>query len=192
MLIAGIVKNSFVDYPGMIAFVVFMKGCNMDCYYCHNRHIIDGSKCILHEENSVVEIIKQRIGFIDAVVISGGEPTLQKGLAEFAAKIKALGLKVKLDTNGMRPDVIQALLDQGLLDFIAMDIKATWAKYAEITHCEADTDAIKRSIAIIEGSGIPHEFRTVRATELTDDDIAEIRTYVADGTLTVNEMKTYK
>ncbi len=180
MKIAGINYNSFIDYPGCIAAVVFTAGCNLDCNYCHNHRIIDASRVEPLDTRAVLDELHKRATLIDAVVVSGGEPTLQPqpDLADFLRSVRGMGLRTKLDTNGTRPDVIQALLEQELLDRIAMDIKATWDKYAAITRHDADTAAIRRSIAVIEASGVPHEFRTVHARELTNADLAEIRSYI--------------
>ena len=128
MKIAGFNKTSFVDYPGKIACVVFTPHCNMRCDYCHNKHILEGYVPLI-DEGEIFDHIEKRKGMISALVITGGEPTLQAGLVDFIKKVKALDLAVKLDTNGSKPELIKDLLDQDLLDYIAMDIKSPFDKY---------------------------------------------------------------
>ncbi len=172
MEIAGFVKNSFVDYPGNIAATVFTCGCNMNCWYCHNRALISAQKGE-YDEHKIIEFLKERKGFLDAVVISGGEPTLQPDLAEFITKVKDLGYLVKLDTNGTNPEVLESLIKKGLIDYIAMDIKAPFKKYKNITMVP-DIEKIKQSVNIIKNSQVAYEFRTTFAPTLSIDDIKQI------------------
>lgn len=175
MRIAGFEKNSAVDYPGKISAVVFTPGCNMDCYYCHNRSLLSpGAEDSLINPQAVFEFLKVRKFIIDAVVITGGEPTSQKDLENFIRRVKKLGLLVKLDTNGTRPWIIKSLLEQNLIDFIAMDIKAPAEKYQQIAGTKVDLTAIEKSIDLILASDIPHEFRTTVAPGLTRQDIVKI------------------
>lgn len=129
MLIGGLHKCSTVDYPGLLSLVIFTCGCNMNCSYCHNRELISSRMDSVYEVKEITEFLHKRKGLIDAVVISGGEPTLQADLIDFVADVKALGFKVKLDTNGTRPEVLEKLIESGMVDFIAMDIKAPPEKY---------------------------------------------------------------
>lgn len=172
MLIAGFQKTSFVDYPGQPCAVVFTPYCNMDCVYCHNAHIIKRDAPLIPED-PVLEYLEKRVGLLGAVVISGGEPTLQQNLEAFILRVRTFGYAVKLDTNGTKPQVLLSLLSKKLLDYIAMDIKAPANKYDEITHSCVDMDAIRRSIAVIRNSGIPHEFRLTFAPQLTQEDALE-------------------
>ena len=172
MKIAGLQKSSFVDFPGSPCAVVFTPRCNMNCAYCHNAHILFGSPRLLPEDE-VLAFLKKRAGLLTAVTVSGGEPTLQGDLSEFLQKARALGYRTKLDTNGLRPDVLARLLREGLLDYVAMDIKAPFAKYDLVTRTKNDLTAIKKSIAILRSSRLEHEFRTTFFPELTADDIAE-------------------
>ncbi|NLD47312.1 MAG: anaerobic ribonucleoside-triphosphate reductase activating protein, partial [Clostridiaceae bacterium] len=150
MKIAGIQKNSFVDFPGKVSAVLFTPGCNMNCFYCHNRRLLS-----LNENEDVVEIdevsqlLAKRKGFLDAVVISGGEPTLQTGLGRFLEKLKGIGYKVKLDTNGTNPQVIESLIGNNLVDYIAMDIKAPFERYSEVCCTDVDAESIRRSIKVL-------------------------------------------
>lgn len=176
MNIAGFVKTSFVDYPGKIASVVFTQGCNLRCTYCHNFNLLeikDTPACISPEE--IFGFLVKRKGMIDAVVVSGGEPTLQKDLPGFIEKLKELGLLVKLDTNGTKPDIIKALINAGLLDYIAMDLKAPLHKHEQVTGTScSELASIFRSAEIIKSCGHAHEFRTTLCPELEAEDIVRI------------------
>ncbi|MFA6981952.1 MAG: anaerobic ribonucleoside-triphosphate reductase activating protein [Patescibacteria group bacterium] len=161
MLIVGLQKFSLLDYPGRVSCIVFTVGCNFGCGYCHNPELIRISKNspFLDEEELLGFLVKRK-GKLDAVVITGGEPTLQKDLCDFIKKVKAMGFLVKLDTNGTNPDVLSLLLDEKLLDYIAMDIKGPLARYSEIVNKDVDVNKINESIQIIMNSRVDHEFRT--------------------------------
>jgi len=176
MKIGGLQKVSLIDYPGEISSIIFLQGCNFKCPYCHNPELVD-SKLFGHclQEKDVLEFLKTRIGKIDAVTITGGEPTVQNDLMPFIRRIKKMGFAVKLDSNGSKPEVIQNLLSEKLLDFIAMDIKAPLEKYEKIARVPLKTDLIKESINIILQAKIPHEFRTTVVQSLiTESDILKI------------------
>jgi pyruvate formate lyase activating enzyme len=170
MRIAGFTRNSFVDYPGRIASVVFLAGCNYDCFFCHNRAII-GQSAPAIEEEPLWEFFAKRQGLLDAVVITGGEPTLQDGLADFISKIKSYGYLAKLDTNGSRPEVVRTLLDSKLLDYVALDIKAPWKLYREYCGADADFTKVLDTLTLLRGSGINYECRTTFLPQLTSHDI---------------------
>lgn len=176
MKIAGFVKTSFVDYPGKIASVVFTQGCNLKCSYCHNHTLLDSSdasKRILPEQ--IFQYLSKRKGMIDAVVVSGGEPTLQKNLHAFIQELKRMNLLVKLDTNGTNPESLRALINHGLLDFIAMDLKAPLSKYERIAGTSPlELLSIRKSVDIIKNSGLAHEFRTTFCPGLEEADILSI------------------
>lgn len=172
MEISGLIKNSFVDYPKNIACVVFTAGCNMNCWYCHNHDLISETKGEIDEEY-VFSLLEERKKFLDGVVITGGEPTLQPDLTEFIKKVKAIGLKVKLDTNGTNLSVVKKLVNAGLLDYIAMDVKAPLSKYSVITSVP-NIQEIKDSIEYIKNCGVDYEFRTTFAPNLTSDDIKQL------------------
>ncbi len=173
MKIAGMQKTSFVDYPGKLACVVFTPHCNMKCPYCHNKHILSGNIPLIDEEE-VFAYLKKRQDVLGAVVVTGGEPTLQKDLAGFIKAVKELGYPVKLDTNGTNPAVIKSLFDNKLLDYVAMDVKAPLHKYYEAAGCPVNVNAIAESIRLLKASDIPHEFRTTFAPCLNEDDILAI------------------
>lgn len=172
MLIAGFQKTSFIDFPGQPCSVVFTPYCNFDCVYCHNAYIL-GRTAPLMDEAPVLDYLEKRAGLLGAVVISGGEPTLQQNLEAFILRVRELGYLTKLDTNGSKPAVLQQLIAKGLVDYIAMDIKAPLEQYDEIARTHVDTDAIRRSIAILRNSAIQHEFRLTFAPQLTPQDALE-------------------
>lgn len=175
MRIGAFQKTSLVDYPDRVAAVVYTQGCNMRCPFCHNPSMVL-PECFERAipEAEIFSALLRRQDRLEAVVITGGEPTLQGDLVEFVGKIRSLGLLVKLDTNGTRPEVIQALLRDELLDYIAMDVKAPLPNYAQLTGRPVDAEAIRRSVWLIRNAGIPYEFRTT----------------VVPGMHTVREIKT--
>lgn len=172
MEISGLIKNSFVDYPKNIACVVFTAGCNMNCWYCHNHNLISETKGVISEDY-VFNLLEERKKFLDGVVITGGEPTLQPDLKQFIKKVKEIGLKVKLDTNGTNLKMVKELVEENLLDYIAMDVKAPLKKYSVITTVPNITE-IKDSIEYIKTCGVDYEFRTTFSPNLTTDDIKEL------------------
>lgn len=171
MQIAGFEKNSLVDFPKTLASVIFAPGCNMNCWYCHNAGIQNNQELTM---DAILEFLKKRVGFIDGVVFSGGEVTLQPDLAEQMQKVKELGFKVKLDTNGTNPDVLINLVNSGLVDYVAMDIKAPLSKYKQITRTDDNIENIKKSIAFLMEDKVDYEFRTTFSPDLFVDDIKEI------------------
>ena len=182
MRISGFEKNSVVDYPGKLAAVFFTPGCNMDCFYCHNRSLLaPGAKDSVLDNQAIFEFLKSRRLIIDAVVITGGEPTLQIDLPKFAKRVKSLGFLVKLDTNGTKPWIIRNLIENNLVDFIAMDIKAPIDKYKQVANRDIDITAINESIDLIIGSGVEHEFRTTFAPTLNKLDILKIAARVRNS-----------
>ncbi|HCJ56015.1 7-carboxy-7-deazaguanine synthase [bioreactor metagenome] len=176
MNISGFIKTSFVDYPGEIASVVFTQGCNLNCSYCHNAGLIgrgNGTGEVATEE--VFHWLSKRKGMIGAVVISGGEPMLQRDINDFAKKLKSRGLRVKLDTNGTDPDALKSLIRHRLLDYIAMDLKAPLCKYVSICRTkDLNLALIKESVEIIKESGLQYEFRTTLCPELESEDVLSI------------------
>ncbi len=176
MKIGGLQRVSLIDYPGMISAIIFLQGCNFKCSYCHNPELVDPGlfrTCI--RENDVMEFLDARKGKLDAVSITGGEPTIQEKLPAFIRQIKKMGFAVKLDTNGSRPHIIKVLTAEKLLDYIAMDIKAPLDKYKNIANAHIDPESIKESIQLILKAKIPYEFRTtVVESQLEEDDILKI------------------
>ncbi|MFA5994468.1 MAG: anaerobic ribonucleoside-triphosphate reductase activating protein [Parcubacteria group bacterium] len=161
MIIGGYQKLTLIDYPGCIATTVFTVGCNFRCPFCHNPELVDLR--LERDDRSAQEFfdfLARRVGKLDGVCITGGEPTLQPDIVEFIRKIKAMGFAVKLDSNGTNPTVLQKLIDEKLIDYIAMDIKSQPEKYDAVTGVVGDIVRIKKSVALIMVSGLPYEFRT--------------------------------
>ena len=167
MQIAGLVKNSFVDYPGLVAAVVFVPGCNMDCWYCHNRALWKSGHRL--ETAEVMRFLEKRCGFLDGVVVSGGEPTLQPDLPQLIRDVKAMGYRVKLDTNGLKPDVVEALLAD--LDYVAMDIKAPPGQLGRVVSFDLCDEPVWRCADMLVKSDSDYEFRTTFMPTL---DVADI------------------
>ncbi|MBN2299500.1 MAG: anaerobic ribonucleoside-triphosphate reductase activating protein [Deltaproteobacteria bacterium] len=187
MKIGQIQKTSLIDYPGKISMIIFTLGCNFSCPYCHNPELVDPGRFLDPiPEDEVVAFLKKRAGQIDAVVITGGEPTIQADLIKFMEKLKDMGYLIKLDTNGTNPEMLRKAIDKGIVDYIAMDIKAPLKMYDAITRTVVDTNSIKSSIQLIMDSPIQYEFRTtVSKSLLNTEDIMHIghmikgaRTYV--------------
>ena len=162
MHLGGIQKSSLVDYPGKLSSVIFFAGCNFDCPYCHNPDLARGCATCPADLTAanICDFLKQRRGFLDGVVVSGGEPTLQPGLPGLCEEIKGFGYPVKLDTNGSRPQVLQELINNSLVDYIAMDLKTDPVLYRSYIKPGCNPDPILDSIRIIMASGIDYEFRT--------------------------------
>lgn len=186
VFIAGFIPNTFSDWPGKITSMVFLGGCNMRCYYCHNHRILcDTSNTIPYD--GVLERIKEQIGFIDGVVISGGEPTLHPHLRKIINSIRELGLPVKIHTNGTNPKLIKELVNEGLLDFVAMDIKAPFEKYEKITCVHVNMDNIRGSIDFLKSQNkVGYLFRITPAPNLTEQDIEKVKEIAGEGNLKIN------
>lgn len=169
MIIGGLQKTSLLDFPEKIAAIVFTMGCNFRCGYCHNPELINGEAKI----EEVFEFLKTRQGKLDGVVITGGEPCLQKDLPEFIKLVKELGFAVKLDTNGSFPEMLEKVLPD--LDYVAMDIKAPLEKYSQIVNVDVDTSKILKSIEVLKNGGVDYEFRTtVVKSQLSFEDFEKI------------------
>lgn len=165
-----------IDYPDKIACIVFTQGCNFRCPYCHNPELVKPEMFgeSLNEEE-FFDFLKERMGKLDAVSITGGEPTLQYDLIEFIKKIRDLGFLIKLDTNGTNPEMLKEIIDQKLVNYLAMDIKAPFSKYEEITRMPVNIEKIKQSVEMIKNSGIDYEFRTTLVKKLlSPEDIEQI------------------
>lgn len=176
MLIAGYVPCSLSDYPRLIAAVVFTQGCNWRCPWCHNKGLIplqvrEGALAV----GDVLDRIEERKGRLDGVVITGGEPTLQEGLADFIRSVKSFGFRVKLDTNGSNPEIVAALLAEHLLDFVAMDIKAPWEGYARASGLAVDVSKLQSTVQLLRGAGVAHQLRTTRWPGLSAQDFHDIQ-----------------
>ena len=175
MNIGGLLKNSTIDYPGKLSCGIFLSGCNFDCPYCHNPHLVTGcsGRAAEFDPGDIYRFIENRKGFLDGVVISGGEPTLQEDLFDLCMHIKQMGYPVKLDTNGSRPWVIKQLIDEGLVDYIAMDLKTDPTKYATYIKPNCDMTSVLESIQVIMESTIAYEFRTTCVKPIVTAQIIE-------------------
>ena len=173
MIFAGIQKNSLVDYPGLISCVLFVPGCNYDCFYCHNRQLLSGPHEVLNPAG-IREFLQKRTGLLDAVVVTGGEPTLQPDLTETLLEFRAMGYRVKLDTNGSNPGVIEKVLEGGACDYFAVDYKAPAARYAEICGPGADAAAVRRTVGLLLERKAPFEVRTTVIPQLSERDLLQM------------------
>lgn len=174
MLILGLQKLTLLDYPGRTACTVFMGGCNFRCPFCHNAPLVlPGREQEPYTEEEVLSYLKKRAGLLDGVCVSGGEPTLQEGLDAFLRQVKALGYQVKLDTNGSRPEALRALLRQGLVDYVAMDVKSSPEEYAHACGVPVDLEKVNESIDLLLSGCVDYEFRTTVVAGLHTPQIIE-------------------
>ena len=175
-MIAGLQKMTLLDYPGKVACTVFLQGCNFRCPFCHNSPLLGQPEQSLIPTEELLAFLKKRQGLLDGVCITGGEPTLHKALPELLRQIKNLGFLVKLDTNGYRPEILKSLVTQGLVDYVAMDIKNCPARYAETAGiADLDISKIEESMAFLMTGALDYEFRTTVVQEFhTQKDIAEM------------------
>ena len=174
MKIGGFQKTSLLDYPENVSAIVWTVGCNFSCPFCYNKDLVNGNVNLISEEE-ILNFLKKRQGLLDGLVISGGEPLMQKDIVEFTTRVKKLGYLIKIDTNGTFPEKLQELIDKKLVDYVAMDIKAPFKKYDKLAGKKVDINKIKKSIAIIKNSGLDYEFKTTFVPDLlTKDDIVEI------------------
>jgi len=173
MIFAGIVKTSLLDYPGKIATVLFSPGCNFNCFYCHNRALIEDFNELLNQDD-IDEYLLRRQGLIDAVVISGGEPTLYNDIIPFCAKIRSLGYLVKIDTNGSRPEAVKRILEAGVVDYFAVDYKAPKHRYAEVVNDDIDPQLILKTIELLLAHHQKFEVRTTVIPQLSLEDLVRM------------------
>jgi len=174
MKIGGLQKTSLLDYPEEVSSIIWTVGCNFNCPFCYNKGLVEGNVSDISEDE-ILSYLKKRKKLIDALVISGGEPFLQKDIKDFCKKVKKIGYKIKIDTNGTYPDKLKELIDEKLVDYIAMDIKAPFKKYELLAGKKIDIRKIKKSIKFIQESGVDYEFKTTFVPDLlTKEDIIEI------------------
>ena len=185
MKIHGLQKMTLLDFPEHVACTVFLGGCDLRCPYCHNYELATGKVPPVMEEEELLAFLAKRKGLLDGVAITGGEPCRHRDLPDFIARIRALGFAVKLDTNGTHPDMLREVLEKGLVDYVAMDVKNCPARYAltaGLTEKETDENsepafvsAVRESIRILMESGVDYEFRTTVVEELhREEDFEEI------------------
>jgi pyruvate formate lyase activating enzyme len=175
MIVGGLQKNSLIYYPGKVSCVCFLAGCNFDCPYCHNPDLVLRNMTHLRplSEDSLYRFLDARKGFLDGVVVSGGEPTLETELVPLCSRIKAMGYAVKLDTNGSRPRVIETLIGEGLVDYVAMDVKTAPERYSHFIKRGYDPAGLALSVEIIMRSGIDYEFRTTCVRPMVEPQAVE-------------------
>ena len=170
MKIHGLQKMTLLDFPGRVACTVFLGGCDLRCPFCHNAELIDGTAPAVMEEEELLAFLKKRQGLLEGVAITGGEPLLRgQELTELLGKIRDLGYPVKLDTNGTHPDRLRALLDAGLVSYVAMDVKNSPEKYAVTCGMKAmDLSPVRESVSLLMEGRTDYEFRTTTIAELHD------------------------
>ena len=170
MKIHGLQKMTLLDFPGRVACTVFFGGCDLRCPFCHNAELLDGTAPPVMDDAELLSFLKKRQGLLDGVAFTGGEPLLQKDLPELAAKIRDLGYPVKLDTNGTHPDRLNRLIRDGLVQYVAMDIKNSPERYAETAGLEEmDLAPVRESVSLLMQGKTEYEFRTTVVAELHDD-----------------------
>ncbi|MBQ7475176.1 MAG: anaerobic ribonucleoside-triphosphate reductase activating protein [Clostridia bacterium] len=176
MVIYGLQKMTLLDFPGRVACTVFLGGCDFRCPFCHNFDLASGKETSVSGEEEFFAFLRGRRGLLDGVAVTGGEPCLSPGLPAFLARVREEGFAAKLDTNGYHPEVLRSLISDGLVDYVAMDVKNSPAKYAGTCGVSSlDLSRITESIAILNGSSVDHEFRTTVVDGLHEvSDIEEI------------------
>ena len=196
MKIGGLLKFSMIDFPGYISAIVFTQGCNIRCKYCHNPELLPISGETSYSEEEILYYLEKRKKCLEGLVITGGEPTLQPDLKDFIKKVRSFGYKIKLDTNGTNPQMVRELINEHLVDFIAMDVKAPFEKY-HLVCGTVDTRKVQETMSLIIESGIAYQFRTTYYKKvLNDSDIEIIKSMCPDISkfklqecLPVNEIK---
>ncbi len=177
MIFNGFQKLTLLDFPGKTACTLFLAGCNFRCPFCHNASLVTHIENYeSHTEDEILSFLKKRQGLLDGVCVTGGEPLLQKGLADFLVKVKDLGYKIKLDTNGSNPKALKELVEKGLVNYVAMDVKGSMKNYARCVGIEGfDTQDIEESIDYLLSNAVDYEFRTTVVAELHDiQDIVDL------------------
>jgi pyruvate formate lyase activating enzyme len=171
MKIHGLMKMTLLDFPGQVACTVFLGGCDMRCPFCHNAELLDPDAPADLDEEALYEFLGKRHGLLDGVVFTGGEPLLRKELPDVMKKIREMGFKIKLDTNGNHPDRLMEIVEAGLVDYVAMDIKNSPDRYAQTAGLETmDLGPVRESVAVLMDGKTDYEFRTTTVAELHDED----------------------
>ncbi len=180
MKIHGLQKLTLLDYPKKTACTVFLGGCNFRCPFCHNKELVLGDFPPAISEDEILKFLKKRIGILDGVCITGGEPLLHDDIEDFIKKIRDIGYLVKLDTNGSKPELLKHLINSGLIDYVAMDIKNSPNMYAETIGIDNfDLSPIEKSVEILKSADINYEFRTTIVSEFhTSESIKELSEWI--------------
>jgi pyruvate formate lyase activating enzyme len=171
MIFGGMQKRSTIDFPGLISCVLFTRGCNLDCFYCHNRELLGSGDTV--DESEIISFLRKREGLLDGVVISGGEPTLQPDLKDFLKKIRSLNYKIKLDTNGQLPEIVRDICMEGLTDYIAVDVKAKKEDYKRICGFSG-FERVSDTLSILFELGVKFEARTTLYPSLELTELKEL------------------
>ncbi len=176
MKICGLQKTTLLDFPGHVAATIFTGGCNFRCPFCHNSDLLENSVTGTYTEEEIFDFLARRRGILEGVAITGGEPTLQPDLPLFMEKLRQMGYQIKLDTNGYRPDVLKNLCRDGLVDYVAMDIKTCRERYSAVAGVPSlDIKRIEESVDFLKAGTVPYEFRTTVVRELhSRDDFEKI------------------
>ncbi len=170
MKIHGLQKMTLLDFPGHVACTVFTGGCDLRCPFCHNFELVDGTAPAIMEEEELLSFLEKRRGLLDGVAFTGGEPCLQKNLPELMRKIREMGFAIKLDTNGNHPDMLEKMISEGLVDYVAMDIKNSPEKYAVTCGLETlDLTKIRQSVEILKSGRVDYEFRTTVVAQFHEE-----------------------
>jgi len=183
MKIGGFQKASLLDYPGEISVIIWTVGCNFNCPFCYNIDLVKENADIISEDE-ILSFLKKRKGLVDGLVISGGEPLMHKDLDVFIKKVKKIGYKIKIDTNGCYPGTLEKFLDEGLVDYVAMDVKAPKKKYDGLSGVKTSISKVNKSIKIIQEKASNYEFKTTFVPDLlTKEDIVEIAKWLKGSRL---------
>ena len=183
MKIGGFQKTSLLDYPGEISAIIWTVGCNFNCPFCYNIDLVDRNAELFPVEE-IFSFLKKRKGLVEGLVISGGEPFLQKDLKEFCKKVKKIGYKIKIDTNGCYPETLEEFIDEGLVDYVAMDVKAPKKKYESLSGVKTSISKVNKSIKIIQEKASNYEFKTTFVPDfLIKEDIVEIAKWLKGSRL---------
>lgn len=177
----GLRKMTLLDFPGKVGCTVFTCGCNFRCPFCHNASLVRGNESDLElNADELFKFLASRTGLLDGVAVTGGEPLLHQGTFELVKKIKSLGFAVKLDTNGSFPEMLEQMIDSGVLDYVAVDIKSSPANYARVCGREGMFEKVSRTVELLKKGKVPYEFRTTVVKGLHDlEDIIEIGKFIS-------------
>jgi pyruvate formate lyase activating enzyme len=183
MTVGGVQSTSLIDYPGKVSCVLFLAGCNFRCPYCHNPELVTqrplGKSYLSYIE--VYDFLEERRGLLDGVVLSGGEPTLQTDLVTLCVEVKKMDFLLKLDTNGSHPEVIERLINDGFVDYIAMDLKTDPFRYTPVIASHYDPEQILLSVKLIMESRLPYEFRTTCVKPIVDEEAVKVIRRIIQG-----------
>jgi pyruvate formate lyase activating enzyme len=180
VVVGGLQPHSLIDFPGIVACVVFTRGCNFRCPFCHNPQMVEGDGPPQLGSGQVWDFLGSRRSLLEGVVVSGGEPLIQPGIADFCGRLRSLGFRIKLDTNGSRPEVLAQLLQAGLVDYVAMDLKTLPEAYARLWP-GGDPEMVRRSLELIMASGVDYEFRTTCVRPLVDEQVMRRLAHLVQG-----------